>query len=163
MDGSFVYFAMDYYPAGDLTSYLSEFCKMGIAEIQFFGAQLAMAIQFLHSVGVVHRDIKLENIFIDGDGYIKLGDFGMAKNIGADGRTFSVCGSFNYMAPEMLKIIEDKKKIRQNQPVSKSKVSNSINFPKITIPLTNYILNIFRATECQQIGGLTESSCSSLP
>ena len=67
--------------------------------VQFYGASLAIAIQYLHRIGIVHRDIKPENVFIDSDGFIKLGDFGFAKQIGAES-TYTFCGTPGYLAPE---------------------------------------------------------------
>ena len=67
--------------------------------VRFYGASIAIAIQYLHRIGIVHRDLKPENIFIDADGYIKLGDFGFAKQIGGE-LTYTFCGTPGYLAPE---------------------------------------------------------------
>jgi len=50
----------------------------------------------------VHRDLKPENLLLDASGYLKITDFGYAKVLGADGRTFTLCGTPEYMAPEMI-------------------------------------------------------------
>jgi serine/threonine protein kinase len=66
-------------------------------------AQLFSAISYLHHRGVVHRDIKLENIMLTHQGEIKLIDFGFSKRIGDKRVLNSCCGSPNYMSPEMLR------------------------------------------------------------
>lgn len=50
--------------------------------VKFYAAQIIMAIGYLHVQGIAHRDLKLENILIDGDGYLKIIDYGLAKMIG---------------------------------------------------------------------------------
>ena len=47
--------------------------------MKFYAAQIAMSIGYLHSQGIAHRDLKLENILIDSNGYLKIIDYGLAK------------------------------------------------------------------------------------
>lgn len=63
--------------------------------------QILLALEFLHTLGLVHRNIKPENIFININGYLRLADFNMAKPIGR-GRTYTLCGTPYYMAPEII-------------------------------------------------------------
>ena len=72
---------------------------------RFYAAQLALAIQYLHSVGFIHRDLKPSNILIDVDGYIKLIDFGFVKEkmFGVFAKTSTFCGTPMYAAPEIIK------------------------------------------------------------
>jgi serine/threonine protein kinase len=70
--------------------------------VKFYAAQIAMAIGYLHQQGIAHRDLKLENILIDGDGYLKIIDYGLAKMIGQDELSMSFCGTPEYLAPEMV-------------------------------------------------------------
>ncbi len=76
-DKSNLYFVMDYIPGGDMMSLL---IKKGIFEeslAQFYIAELVLAIESVHTMGFIHRDIKPDNILIDKDGHIKLTDFGL--------------------------------------------------------------------------------------
>lgn len=72
-----LYFVMDYIPGGDLMNLL---CKFGIFQedlARFYIAELVVAIESVHRMGFVHRDIKPDNVLIDKDGHIKLTDFGL--------------------------------------------------------------------------------------
>ena len=70
--------------------------------VKFYAVQLIMAIGYLHQRGIIHRDMKLENILLDEDGYIKLIDFGLAKRLQQDELTATIAGTPEYMAPEVL-------------------------------------------------------------
>lgn len=70
--------------------------------------EVVLGLEHLHRIGIVYRDLKPENIFIDGEGHIRIGDYGLAKLLSADNnrsghsRTTSICGTRNYLPPEML-------------------------------------------------------------
>jgi serine/threonine protein kinase len=64
---------------------------------------LASAVKYLHEQGIIHRDIKLENIFITEDGKVKLGDLGMSKVLGKEDELISTrVGTPVYFAPEVI-------------------------------------------------------------
>ena len=76
-DSANLYIVMDYIPGGDMMGLL---IKCGIFEeqlAQFYIAELILAIESVHAMGFIHRDIKPDNILIDKDGHIKLTDFGL--------------------------------------------------------------------------------------
>lgn len=68
--------------------------------IRFFMACTVRALEHLHSRRIIYRDLKPENLFLDMRGYVKMGDFGLAKLV--TGRTGTVCGTPQYFAPEIL-------------------------------------------------------------
>eukprot|EP00941_MAST-03F_sp_MAST-3F-sp1_P000653 g653.t1 len=73
--------------------------------IYFITDMLVSALETVHTAGFAHRDIKLENILLCGDGYIKLADFGFAKRLGPAEKTKTLVGTPEYLAPEMVKAL----------------------------------------------------------
>lgn len=71
-------------------------------EIRYFVRQIAYACLYLHNKKIIHRDLKLGNIFINDDMNIKLGDFGLATKVDDAERKYTLCGTPNYLAPEIL-------------------------------------------------------------
>lgn len=72
-------------------------------EIQCFVVQMVSALKYLHAHKVIHRDLKLGNLFVDDKMEIKIGDFGLATKLEFDGdRKRTICGTPNYIAPEIL-------------------------------------------------------------
>lgn len=72
-------------------------------EVRYFMWQLLDAVRYMHNHRVIHRDLKLGNIFLTGDMRVKIGDFGLAASIKKDGeRKRTICGTPNYIAPEVL-------------------------------------------------------------
>src|SRR5437868_4153975 len=72
-------------------------------ETRFYFVQIISALQYLHDNCVIHRDLKLGNLFIDHDMKIKIGDFGLATKLAhPNERKRTVCGTPNYIAPEIL-------------------------------------------------------------
>ena len=77
--------------------------KITELEAQYYVYNLVKALQYLHNLKIIHRDLKLENIFITENMQVKLGDFGLAVQLEFDGeRRRSLCGTPNYIAPEIL-------------------------------------------------------------
>ena len=69
---------------------------------KFYIAQIVIALGKLHEKGIMHRDLKLENIMLDANGYIKIIDFGLAKILDNDELAVTQCGTAEYFAPEVL-------------------------------------------------------------
>lgn len=101
---SHLYLVVDYINGGDLFFHIKRKGNMSEKEARFYGAQIILALEYLHSRRVIYRDLKPENILLDADGYIKLADFGICKITENERNvTSSVIGTAEYMAPEMLR------------------------------------------------------------
>ena len=76
---------------------------MTIPEVQYYIYQLIQALSYLHHKTIIHRDVKLGNLFINDKMELKLGDFGLATKLEFAGeRKRTVCGTPNYIAPEII-------------------------------------------------------------
>ncbi|EPY41466.1 protein kinase [Angomonas deanei] len=78
-DKDYLYMLMEYMPAGDMISWLCEKTVFDVESSRFYIAELCAAVQSVHSMYFVHRDIKPDNILFGADGHIKLSDFGLSK------------------------------------------------------------------------------------
>ncbi|KAF0030022.1 hypothetical protein F2P81_016753 [Scophthalmus maximus] len=92
----------DYCGAGDLYTYWLLKRQFGEDEVRLFAAELGSALGFLHDLGIMHRDIKMENILLSDQGHLRLSDFGLSRRLKRGGRAFTICGTLQYMAPEVL-------------------------------------------------------------
>lgn len=98
-----LYFVMDYIPGGDMAFHLEQKGRFKENEVRFLAAEIVLALEHLHSCGIVYRDLKLENILLDGRGHVCLTDFGLSKELDSVGATTgTVCGTPTYLAPEVL-------------------------------------------------------------
>lgn len=98
-----LYMILDYCPGGDLAFHLNKRQIFDESEARFFIAEVILAIEYIHTLNIIYRDMKPENILIDAEGHVKLADFGLAKEgVNDRGQAKSFCGSPAYLAPEML-------------------------------------------------------------
>lgn len=80
-DEDFLYLVMDYLPGGDLMNMLIKKDIFSIEEARFYIAETILAVETVHQLGYVHRDIKPDNILLDSQGHIKLTDFGLCTSL----------------------------------------------------------------------------------
>eukprot|EP00027_Filamoeba_sp_ATCC50430_P008144 CAMPEP_0168554480 /NCGR_PEP_ID=MMETSP0413-20121227/7801_1 /TAXON_ID=136452 /ORGANISM="Filamoeba nolandi, Strain NC-AS-23-1" /LENGTH=437 /DNA_ID=CAMNT_0008585221 /DNA_START=27 /DNA_END=1338 /DNA_ORIENTATION=+ len=99
-----LFFVLDYVSGGELLYRLQQCKHFDEDTARFYAAEILCAIEYLHNLGVIYRDLKLENILINDDGHIMLTDFGLSKTgmNGPKARTKTVCGTPEYLAPEIL-------------------------------------------------------------
>lgn len=96
-----IYFIMKFYRGGELYTHLIKEKKFAESRVKRNAVQIALAIGYLHSMNVIYRDLKMENIVVDETGYLALTDFGISKKIEPSEVAHSYCGTPEYMAPEM--------------------------------------------------------------
>ena len=78
-EGMVHFFVMDFMPAGDFSALLGEEVYLEEQAAKFYIAEIVLAIQHLHNYDIIHRDLKPENLVIDGEGHLKLTDFGLSE------------------------------------------------------------------------------------
>lgn len=126
-DDKSLYLVMNYVSGGNLYNRLKTLKKFPEEQIQFYAAEIAAALEYLHQAMILYRDLKLENVMIGMDGHVQLTDFGLAKLFGLPAalkkletasvlqgaderrnlndkncRTQTICGTAEYFAPEMV-------------------------------------------------------------
>lgn len=97
-----LYLILDFLRGGDLFTRLSKEVMFTEEDVKFYLAELALALNHLHSLGIIYRDLKPENILLDENGHIALTDFGLSKQPLDGSKTYSFCGTVEYMAPEIV-------------------------------------------------------------
>ncbi|XP_042633924.1 serine/threonine-protein kinase MRCK alpha-like isoform X6 [Cyprinus carpio] len=111
-DENNLYLVMDYYVGGDLLTLLSKFeDRLPEDMAKFYLAEMVLAVDSVHQLHYVHRDIKPDNILMDMNGHIRLADFGSCLKLMEDGTVQSsvAVGTPDYISPEILQAMEDGK------------------------------------------------------
>lgn len=103
-DDQYLYMVMDYMPGGDLVNLMSNY-DVPEKWAKFYTAEVVLAVDAIHQMGFVHRDVKPDNMLIDRQGHVRLADFGTCMRMGDDGlvRSDTAVGTPDYISPEVLK------------------------------------------------------------
>ncbi|CAL8344175.1 unnamed protein product [Lota lota] len=97
-----VCFVMDYSPGGDLMIHIHQH-PFTLDQTRFYSACVVLGLEFLHQNKIIYRDLKLDNLLMDADGFVRITDFGLCKEgMGHGDRTSTFCGTPEFLAPEVL-------------------------------------------------------------
>ncbi|KAJ1794732.1 hypothetical protein LPJ67_000531 [Coemansia sp. RSA 1938] len=107
IDKDRIHIFMEYLEGGDLFTYISDNGPFAESDCRPLFRQLCSAVRYLHSNGITHRDIKLDNILIKGISngtisLVKIADFGLARAVGDGDMMRTICGTPSYLAPEIV-------------------------------------------------------------
>jgi serine/threonine protein kinase len=99
-----LYFVLDYCAGGELFFHLGKLGKFPEKRARFYAAEIVLAISYVHSLDIIYRDLKPENVLLDAQGHIRLTDFGLSKEgiSSSSSGANSFCGTPEYLAPEIL-------------------------------------------------------------
>ena len=103
-DSENLYLVMDLMTGGDLRFHISRHKKFSEEQTRFFLCGIIIALEYIHSNNIIHRDIKPENLVLDENGYVRLTDFGIAKENMPDNRS-ETSGTPGYMSPEVMRAL----------------------------------------------------------
>ena len=95
-----LYMLLELASGGELFNQFRKAGKFPVHGAKFFSGQILCALEYLHGRNIIFRDLKPENLLLDGNGNLKMADFGFAKRV-AD-RTYTLCGTPEYLAPELI-------------------------------------------------------------
>ncbi|XP_064780890.1 cGMP-dependent protein kinase 1 isoform X2 [Oncorhynchus masou masou] len=101
-DTRYIYMIMEFCVGGEIWTKLKEVGRFDEPIAVFCAACVVEAYAYLHKKGIMYRDLKPENLMLDAKGYVKLVDFGFAKELVQGNKTYSFCGTPEYMAPEII-------------------------------------------------------------
>lgn len=102
-DESNLYMMMEFVNGGEIHEYIQlQGGSTDVKVCRFFGGELFLALAYLHSLDIVHRDLKPQNLLLDSEGHVKLTDFGFAKVIPKQEKAYTLVGTPEYMAPEII-------------------------------------------------------------
>lgn len=101
-DETNLYLVSEFMQGGELFFHLRKEKYFSEEFVKFYAMELVLAISHIHEKNAVYRDLKPENILLDKYGHIKLTDFGLAKILKDNEKAFTICGTYKYIAPEIL-------------------------------------------------------------
>jgi len=100
-DDRYIYFVLELLQGGELFTHLRSKGKLSEQATRFYAASVVYAFATLHAKKIAYRDLKPENLVMNESGYVKLVDFGLAKQL-ISGKTWTLCGTPDYLAPEII-------------------------------------------------------------
>merc|ERR1719487_2669676 len=98
-----LYIVLEYCAGGELFFHLSRAGRFSEGRCKLYAAEILLALEYLHSLSIIYRDLKPENLLLDADGHAKITDFGLSKQgIEDNVSARTMCGTPEYLAPEII-------------------------------------------------------------
>ena len=101
-DNENLYIVEEFLQGGDMLRMLRYVRSFNVDLTRFYAAEIVCALSHLHLRSIIYRALKPENIALDGQGHLRLIDFGMAKRLRDGEKTMTLCGTPDYLAPEVI-------------------------------------------------------------
>lgn len=98
-----LYLVFDFFNGGELFHYLSKGSPFPEERARLYAAEITLALGHIHAMNIIYRDLKPENLLLDADGHIRVADFGLSKENVVGDDVKSICGTPEYLAPEVIK------------------------------------------------------------
>lgn len=99
-DDMHIYMVMEYVSGGELYSIIQNNQVLSNDNARFIAAEIILSMDYCHQRKIIYRDLKPENVLVDGKGHVKITDFGLSKKV--QSRTFTLCGTPDYISPEII-------------------------------------------------------------
>lgn len=97
-----LYMLMEFIPGGEVFYHLRRANRYRQSTAMFYAAQIVQVLDYLHGMEIAYRDLKPENLLIAANGYIRVVDFGFAKHLPSGTKSWTMCGTPEYLAPEII-------------------------------------------------------------
>ena len=129
-----LYMVMDFVAGGELFSLLRKSQRFPNSVAKFYAAEVALALDYLHSLDIIYRDLKPENLLLGSDGHVKVTDFGFAKHV--PDITWTLCGTPDYCehgrVPTLWPVLSDNRQWLQKSSNQRDTTSRLIGTPWVS-------------------------------
>ena len=101
-DENYLYMVLEYSIGGEFFTHLRKAQRFANDTARFYAAGVVLTFEYLHNRNVIYRDLKPENLLLDATGHLKICDFGFSKKVDPGSNTWTLCGTPEYLAPEII-------------------------------------------------------------
>lgn len=101
-DEDYLYLVLEYSIGGEFFTHLRKANRFSNDTARFYAAGVTLTFEYLHNRNILYRDLKPENLLLDHEGHLKVCDFGFAKTVEPGTNTWTLCGTPEYLAPEII-------------------------------------------------------------